>query len=227
MTEPRYCDVCSLEAEEAVIACRDQGADPRCLAFSIWIEQHGQAVEEEEQELARQADPKLEPIRLLLARPHQFGAGRVHAFLGGKTRCGKRPEDCPGAFDDGDWYAVTCGGCLKGYDADRRRAAEAERSRELQAQAEQQQRDWWAWYTAYLNSPQWAGRRRLVLERARGLCEGCRKRRATQVHHLTYRMAGEEMLFQLVAVCDDCHDLITARSRERRRAPFAIGEDPW
>ncbi len=61
-------------------------------------------------------------------------------------------------------------------------------------------------YDEYLASPEWKERRKLVLDRANGLCEGCRKAKANEVHHLTYRNFGEEFLFQLVAVCTACHD---------------------
>ena len=36
----------------------------------------------------------------------------------------------------------------------------------------------------------------------------CRKKPATQVHHLTYKRVGREMLFDLVAVCADCHEVV-------------------
>jgi 5-methylcytosine-specific restriction endonuclease McrA len=60
-------------------------------------------------------------------------------------------------------------------------------------------------YRAYLRSDHWLDIRRRVLQRAQGLCEGCLRRRATQVHHLTYAHAGAEFLWELVAVCEQCH----------------------
>lgn len=62
-----------------------------------------------------------------------------------------------------------------------------------------------ALYADYLKSVEWAGRRERVMERARGLCEGCRGRPATEVHHLTYEHVTREFLFELVALCGDCH----------------------
>jgi 5-methylcytosine-specific restriction endonuclease McrA len=67
---------------------------------------------------------------------------------------------------------------------------------------------WWRQYNTYLESPEWKARRKAVLERDEFLCQGCRKQRATQVHHLTYDRKGNEMLFDLVAVCDECHEAI-------------------
>ena len=83
---------------------------------------------------------------------------------------------------------------------------------------------WWARYNEYLQSDEWRAKRRAVMERARGVCEGCRSARATQVHHLTYQHAGHvvpggELLWELVAVCDDCHDRAHMRAvSEQERA---------
>lgn len=64
---------------------------------------------------------------------------------------------------------------------------------------------------AYMNSPEWKTRRRLVMERANGLCEGCRQADAAEVHHLSYEHLGNEFLFELVALCRDCHSRIHAK----------------
>jgi 5-methylcytosine-specific restriction endonuclease McrA len=68
--------------------------------------------------------------------------------------------------------------------------------------------DWWARYDAYLASPEWQARRRLVLKRANGMCEGCGLRPAAQVHHLTYQHVGAEFLWELRAVCLECHQAL-------------------
>lgn len=62
-----------------------------------------------------------------------------------------------------------------------------------------------AWYAEYLETDVWREKRLQVLARARNTCEGCGLVKPTQVHHLTYERVGREMLFDLVAVCDDCH----------------------
>ena len=67
----------------------------------------------------------------------------------------------------------------------------------------------------YLASPEWAERRSLVMDRASGMCEGCRKVMATEVHHLSYRNWGNEFLFELVALCSDCHDRIHRLNEDR------------
>jgi hypothetical protein len=66
--------------------------------------------------------------------------------------------------------------------------------------------DWWAWYNEYLNTDVWKARRRKVMDRCRGLCEGCREHPVTQVHHLTYAHVGDELLYELVGLCDACHE---------------------
>lgn len=73
---------------------------------------------------------------------------------------------------------------------------------------QQQQRERQAKYEAYLRTPQWRAIRDAVLKRANGVCEGCGKQRATQVHHLTYEHICNEFLWELRAVCRDCHQRV-------------------
>jgi 5-methylcytosine-specific restriction endonuclease McrA len=61
-------------------------------------------------------------------------------------------------------------------------------------------------YKQYLQSEAWRRRRELVLRRALGICEGCGQASATEVHHLTYDHVGNEFLWELVAICRDCHE---------------------
>lgn len=69
----------------------------------------------------------------------------------------------------------------------------------------------WEKYGPYLASEAWREKANLVLMRAHGICEGCGKAPATQVHHLTYARVGNEMLFDLVAICKSCHEIIHGR----------------
>lgn len=71
---------------------------------------------------------------------------------------------------------------------------------------ESRKREWNRWYSNYLASPDWRQKRRLVFDRANGICEGCRERHATQVHHISYANVGNEFLWELVAICRDCHE---------------------
>jgi len=61
-------------------------------------------------------------------------------------------------------------------------------------------------HESYLKSPTWRAKRAKVMARAQGLCEGCREATAREVHHLTYEHWGAELLFELVALCEDCHE---------------------
>ena len=63
-------------------------------------------------------------------------------------------------------------------------------------------------YRNYLTTYAWADKRAKVLQRAKFTCEGCGTNPATQVHHLHYRRIYKEMLFDLVAVCEQCHQQI-------------------
>jgi 5-methylcytosine-specific restriction endonuclease McrA len=71
---------------------------------------------------------------------------------------------------------------------------------------------WWALYNEYLTSEQWRRKREPVLERDGGICQGCLTRRATQVHHLTYKNVFNEFAFQLVSICDECHERFHAEA---------------
>jgi 5-methylcytosine-specific restriction endonuclease McrA len=60
-------------------------------------------------------------------------------------------------------------------------------------------------YHWYLGSAFWRERREFILERASHICEKCGKRRATEVHHLTYIRVFQELPSDLVALCKPCH----------------------
>ncbi len=66
--------------------------------------------------------------------------------------------------------------------------------------------EWREVYHRYLASADWQSVRQRVLKRAQGTCEGCLQAPATQVHHQTYEHVGDELLFELVAICRPCHE---------------------
>lgn len=92
------------------------------------------------------------------------------------------------------------------YQRGRRR--EADRQQARLAAHEAKRTAWWEWYNRYLQSPEWRDKRARVMRRASGICEGCLDRRAVHVHHKTYAHVGNELLFELAALCDACHDLV-------------------
>ena len=73
--------------------------------------------------------------------------------------------------------------------------------------------EWFKQYNEYLTSDHWAHTRNKVLTRANNVCEGCLEKQATDVHHLSYANLGHEFMFQLVALCHDCHERIHNWSR--------------
>lgn len=90
-----------------------------------------------------------------------------------------------------------------------------QRTQRLHEVTEQRRSDIDAWrreHSAYLLTPQWRSLRARVLIRAGGLCEGCRTADATCVHHLTYDHWKDELLFELVALCNECHDKAHGRT---------------
>jgi 5-methylcytosine-specific restriction endonuclease McrA len=72
-------------------------------------------------------------------------------------------------------------------------------------------------YAAFLRSREWSEIRQLVLQRAGGLCEACRKREPVIVHHLTYRYGFKPPLWCLKALCRVCHS----------RFKKGLRRDPW
>ena len=152
---------------------------------------------------------------LLSASPHKWGAGKTHIVCDLETRCGRKLEATPGTLSVGLLDSVDCLLCIRSVEA-RQRQAEREaqwqdRQREWNDRRREEDERWRTRYESYLQTGAWRERRKRVMERTRGLCEGCGQRRATQVHHLTYERVGAEMLFDLVAICDDCHARIHRR----------------
>lgn len=94
----------------------------------------------------------------------------------------------------------------------RREAWERDNQARLTAQAEQRS-EWLKRHAEYLQTDAWRAKRAKVLKRAGGVCEGCLEAPATEVHHLTYQHWRAELLFELVALCKDCHQ---AAHRERQ-----------
>jgi hypothetical protein len=88
------------------------------------------------------------------------------------------------------------------------------------AEREGERAAWRARYHAHLKSPKWKALSAKTILRAQGICEGCRSRPATQAHHLTYKRMGDEMLFDLVAVCDPCHVKIHPKDEPNKDLPI-------
>ncbi len=63
-------------------------------------------------------------------------------------------------------------------------------------------------YQKYLKSPKWQALRQMVFERCGGICEACKANDMTATHHITYRNLGDEKPWQLLGVCERCHETI-------------------
>jgi hypothetical protein len=70
-------------------------------------------------------------------------------------------------------------------------------------------------YNEYLLSERWAKKREKVIARCKGVCEGCMENPVEHVHHLTYTHVFNEMLFELVGVCRECHNKIHPHMNEK------------
>ena len=60
-------------------------------------------------------------------------------------------------------------------------------------------------YQEYLRSEQWRAKRQMIIKREKNICQGCHNNPIEEVHHATYSNIGDELLFQLVGLCSDCH----------------------
>lgn len=103
-------------------------------------------------------------------------------------------------------------GSLEVADADEdgpRRADqfEGDRARErLEEEKRLKREEWRDAASIYYVSDEWREKRDRVIRRAGGICEGCGIKDASQVHHVSYEHFGNEMLWELRAICRTCHE---------------------
>jgi hypothetical protein len=60
-------------------------------------------------------------------------------------------------------------------------------------------------HKSHLQSEYWKNIRQLALERDDHICQLCKLEKATDVHHLTYKNLGNELLEELTSYCRTCH----------------------
>lgn len=145
---------------------------------------------------------------------YRHQCSRCGEFVGSPIAHSKAPPDAPSADHE----------LQQKLEA----AHSEERERIIQRHVRQQKnRDskFWEEYKIYLRSPEWKSKRDKVLKRAGSICEGCGERAATQIHHLTYKHVFSEFLFELVAVCDNCHERAHADEIEEARLSEDAGDD--
>ncbi len=63
-------------------------------------------------------------------------------------------------------------------------------------------------YEEHLKSEYWKKTRLLVLKRDKNICQFCKTETATDVHHLTYKNLGHELLDELISYCRSCHEKV-------------------
>lgn len=73
----------------------------------------------------------------------------------------------------------------------------------------------WEAYGQYLYTDKWRAKSRKVLARD-PVCKACNSRPSTQAHHTTYKHMFNEPLFDLIGVCEKCHETITKMDRNRK-----------
>jgi hypothetical protein len=81
-------------------------------------------------------------------------------------------------------------------------------------------------YAAYLSSKNWKEKRQKVLARAKFICEGCLEKPAAVIHHTSYARIYRELLFDLVALCHDCHAVCHPDKAELSDEEIFIGDLP-
>ena len=79
------------------------------------------------------------------------------------------------------------------------------KQQEREQEREQNNIEWFKQHNEYLQTNQWKAIRLKVLKRDNNLCQGCLEAPATEVHHLTYAHWKNELMFELLSVCYDCH----------------------
>lgn len=60
-------------------------------------------------------------------------------------------------------------------------------------------------YYEYLRSAKWQAKRLAVYQRESGVCQGYLSEPIEHVHHTTYVHLFDELLFELVGICESCH----------------------
>lgn len=89
--------------------------------------------------------------------------------------------------------------------------AEQYDNRKQQVRAEDKA-EWFREHDEYLNSDKWRQKRQKVIQRCRGVCEGCMDAPVQHVHHITYEHWKDELLFELLGLCEPCHERAHGRS---------------
>ena len=77
-------------------------------------------------------------------------------------------------------------------------------------------------YQQYMASEKWKVKRSLILKRDGDRCQTCLSSEDLECHHKTYERLGDELPEDLITLCHECHEAITAVIRRRRYEGIAI-----
>lgn len=93
---------------------------------------------------------------------------------------------------------------------------------------DEQERDEYRWWYrhVYLHEPWWQRRRAEAVRAAKGTCQRCQERPATQVHHLSYQRLYGELPGDLQAVCALCHAEIEHPRKARQADVPGVPKQP-
>jgi len=146
---------------------------------------------------------------------HQHTEGRWYSTRTGLKRAKMQCLSCGSGvgsqlpYSNGETYALWDTVLEQRIRHEREAHDRREQSRRESWQ-EQLRREWFNVYNKYLRSDVWKRKRVAVLKRAGFKCECCGTNDAVQVHHTKYPRDyfGLEPLWDLRAVCFDCHRVI-------------------
>jgi 5-methylcytosine-specific restriction endonuclease McrA len=144
---------------------------------------------------------------------HEHTEIRYKVISGGRKQVATQCLDC-GINVDGRWLPQTGldMASLKPWDEtialNYQRATASQRNATLYQERLRRHEE----YERYIcSSDNWQAVRTKVMKRDAYLCQGCLENAATDVHHLSYTHLFDEVMFNLVAVCRDCHKKIHGR----------------
>lgn len=86
----------------------------------------------------------------------------------------------------------------------------------------QEDRDRKTKYNQHINSWEWKATRQLVLKRDGNQCTSCSEKTNLHVHHLTYDRFGNELLDDLLTLCENCHRVAHGRKPLRKKRTVGI-----
>lgn len=101
---------------------------------------------------------------------------------------------------------------LANAESDRLTRAWEQARADREAQEELARQKWFKEYTEYLKTPAWKKKRAIILDRDNYTCQGCLSRPATDVHHRTYEHVTREFAFELISLCESCHERLHGHS---------------